>query len=219
MQSRESIDIEQIYQVWRQTNRQYLASYRGGMGWKTVAGKEYLYRITNRTGGAKSLGPRSPETESLHTKFHEGKIRAKERLQSLAASLQIKAGAAQAAKIARVPAIVANVLRKLDQEESLGKNLTVIGTNAVYAYEAAAGCMVDTGLTATTDCDFIRLARETSAFRPGWQSANRAAAHALVACLSRPFLPPLHTHNHPRAVQPCSSDARCPLQRPAASGC
>jgi hypothetical protein len=39
---------------------------------------------------------------------------------------------------------------------------------------------------------FIRFARETSAFRPGRQSAERAAFLALVACLqSRPCLPPV----------------------------
>ncbi len=99
--------------------------------------------------------------EEIYEKFHSGKVKAKIRLKDLSASLAIFAGGARAGKIARVPRITANILRKLDEQNVLGRNLIVIGTNAAYAYEAAAGCLLDTGLTATTDCDFMWDARST----------------------------------------------------------
>lgn len=161
LQSKQQIDISQTYQSWRQLTAHFRASYAGGMGWKNIGGKDYLYRVTNRTGGARSLGPRSPATEEIYAKFHDGKVREKMRLKELTASLSILAGGARAGKINRVPRITANILRKLDEQDVLGRNLVVIGTNAVYAYEAAAGCLLDTGLTATTDCDLLWDARAT----------------------------------------------------------
>lgn len=44
--------------------------------------------------------------------------------------LRILSGAARAAKLARIPPVVANVLRKLDEQEVLGKNVAVVGTKA-----------------------------------------------------------------------------------------
>ncbi|MDY7574632.1 GSU2403 family nucleotidyltransferase fold protein [Actimicrobium sp. CCI2.3] len=161
LQSRQQIDISQTYQSWRHLSEHYRASYAGGMGWKSIGGKDYLYRVTNRTGGGRSLGPRALATEDIYEKFHSGKLKTKARLKDLSASLAILAGGARAGKIARVPRLTANILRKLDEQNVLGRNLIVIGTNAAYAYEAAAGCLLDTGLTATTDCDLMWDARST----------------------------------------------------------
>jgi hypothetical protein len=47
--------------------------YRGGMHWKKVKGKEYLFRSLDRYGYGKSLGPRSKETESTYREFHNKK--------------------------------------------------------------------------------------------------------------------------------------------------
>src|SRR5262249_1395194 len=37
----------------------------------------------------------------------------------------------------------------------LGKHLTVVGTNALYAYEAAAGVQIESGLLASGDIDLL----------------------------------------------------------------
>jgi hypothetical protein len=57
--------------------------------------------------------------------------------------------------IQRVPRIVTGVLRVLEQRNLLGQNLLVIGTNAMYAYETAAGVFLDRPLTATRDMDIL----------------------------------------------------------------
>jgi hypothetical protein len=61
--------------------------------------------------------------------------------------------------IGRVPAIAAQILRLCDAQGLLGEQLLVLGTNAVYAYEALAGVQVQSGIVATSDIDLLYDAR------------------------------------------------------------
>ena len=63
--------------------------------------------------------------------------------------VQEQARFCKAALIQRVPKITAQILRVLDHEGILGTKVMVVGTNALYAYEAAAACFFDTALMAT----------------------------------------------------------------------
>ena len=159
-QLRVSIDLRQTFEAYRaahQAGRQYA----GGMTWKTVSGRDYLIKVINRRGATKSLGPRSPETEAIFTEFVAGKARAVARQASMASNVQQLSGMARGVGIGRVPNLVAKVLRKLDEYGFLGKNIMVIGTNALYGYESVAGVMFDVGLLATTDVDLLWDARST----------------------------------------------------------
>ncbi len=151
-------DARQTFEAYGEA-RKRLARCAGGMAWKKVAGHEYLVKVINRTGGNKSLGPRSPETESIREEFYAGKERAEEMASHLAKSVREFAGMSKGVGINRVPSIVTATLRKLDEFGLLGKNLLVIGTNAMYGYEAAAGVMFDAGLMSTTDIDLLWDAR------------------------------------------------------------
>jgi hypothetical protein len=159
-QLRVSVDARQTYEAYRTAHRS-AAKYAGGMAWKSVGGHEYLIKVTNRRGGTKSLGPRSPETETLYAEFVSGKARAKAREAGLAKSVKEFSGMAKGVLLNRVPSIVTATLRKLDDFRLLGKNLLVIGTNAMYGYESVAGVHFDAGLMATTDIDFLWDARST----------------------------------------------------------
>ena len=153
-QRRVYIDTVQVYGAYldaMEKNR----SYRGGMHWKKVKGKEYLFRSRGRYGHGESLGPRSPETEEILANFQAGKQQMKERLDSLRARLDEQARVCKAALIQRVPSVVTGILRLLAQHEMLGRNLVVIGTNALYAYEAAGGVSFDTPIMATEDMDIL----------------------------------------------------------------
>ncbi len=130
-------------------------AYRGGMHWKKAKGKEYLFRSLDRRGYGKSLGPRSAETETIHREFHENKNYLAENLRHLQDRLKEQARFCKAARIARVPRVVGGILRLLEQKRLLGSNLQVIGTNALYAYEAYAGVLFESGLTATQDVDIL----------------------------------------------------------------
>ena len=55
--------------------------------------------------------------------------------------------------IQRVPRVAAEALRHLALQKLLGRNVWIVGTNALYAYEAAAGAYVDTSITAAGDLD------------------------------------------------------------------
>jgi hypothetical protein len=125
------------------------------MHWKKAKGRQYLFKTRDRYGYGKSLGPRSAETEKILADFQKAKKEAKNRLASLKSRLKEQSRFCKAAMIQRVPKIVTRVLRVLDQRNLLGQNIFVIGTNAMYAYEAAAGVFLDPPLTATRDMDIL----------------------------------------------------------------
>ena len=141
-QRRVFIDAAQVYEAYTEAFRE-AGAYRGGMHWKKSKGQDYLFRSRDRFGYGKSLGPRSVATEKILADFVGGKGAARERLDSLKARLKEQARFCRAAAIQRVPRVLTGILRVLDQHHLLGNHLTVIGTNAVYAYEAAAGVFLD----------------------------------------------------------------------------
>jgi len=130
-------------------------SYRGGMHWKKAKGRQYLFKTRDRYGYGESLGPRSAETEKILADFRKAKKEAKDRLATLKQRLNEQSRFCKAAMIQRVPRIVTGVLRVLEQRNLLGQNILVVGTNAMYAYEAAAGVFLDRPLTATRDMDIL----------------------------------------------------------------
>jgi hypothetical protein len=125
------------------------------MHWKKAKGRQYLFKTRDRYGYGESLGPRSAETEKILDDFRKAKKEAKDRLATLKNRLKEHSRFCKAAMIQRVPRIVAGVLRVLEQRNLLGQNILVIGTNAMYAYEAAAGVFLDRPLTATRDMDIL----------------------------------------------------------------
>jgi hypothetical protein len=153
-QRRIYIDAAQLHEAYINTFSKSL-KYRGGMHWKRAKGKEYLFRSLNRYGYGKSLGPRSRETESIYNEFHDKKKQIHARLKYLRTRLKEQARFCKAGRIARVPRIVTAILRLLEQHQLLGRNLQIIGTNALYAYEARAGVFLERGLLATQDMDVL----------------------------------------------------------------
>ena len=153
-QGRIFIDAVQLYEAYIVAYRDN-RTYRGGMHWKKSKGRKYLFRSRDRFGYGQSMGPRTPELEKVLEDFRRGKQRAKERLAAIKERLKEQARYIRAATIQRVPRIVTGILRILDQHRLLGRNVTVIGTNAVYAYEAAAGVFVESPILATRDMDVL----------------------------------------------------------------
>ena len=153
-QRRVYLDAVQLYETFTSAF-QKSRSYRGGMHWKKAKGRQYLFKTRDRYGYGKSLGPRSTETEKILADFRKAKKEAKDRLANLKQRLNEQSRFCKAAMIQRVPRIVTGVLRVLEQRNLLGQNILVIGTNAMYAYEAAAGVFLDRPLTATRDMDIL----------------------------------------------------------------
>ena len=153
-QIKQQIDAEQAYTAWEDAAAKAPA-YAGGMHWKTVAGKQYLYKTMDRHGNAKSLGARSADTEAILRHFGEQKEASKTRLRSLDDALAIHAKINAALRLGSAPAIVADLCRRLTQAGLLGRSLMVIGTNSLFAYEALAGVRFDRAIMATTDIDLL----------------------------------------------------------------
>jgi hypothetical protein len=153
-QSKFFIDTIQLYDAYRvafEKNR----SYRGGMHWKKSKNREYLFRTKDRYGNGKSLGPRSVKTEGILREFQKNKKQVTENFSNLKNRLKEQSRFCKAAKIHRVPRVVTTILRLLEQQNILGPNLMVVGTNALYAYEAAAGVFLDQEIMATADMDIL----------------------------------------------------------------
>ena len=143
----------QIYRGAVEIYRAYLEAVsqnrrlQGGMHWKKIRGREYLYRYRDRYGHGGSLGPRSPQTEQVLGDFSRQRKALAARLQGLRLRLAEQARFCRAALIHQVPQAVVKILRRLEQHD-LGRNLLVIGTTAIYAYGFAAGVFLEKELLA-----------------------------------------------------------------------
>lgn len=156
------IDTTQLWEAWK-ANEKRLASYSGSLAWLEQRSGRYLVKtfVDPNTGTrkARSLGPRSSQTERIYEDFQRGRGEAKATAASLRQTIASQARLNQAIGIARVPDLPSRILRRLDREGLLGRNLFVAGTNAIYAYEAAAGVFVERDLLATGDLDILYEAR------------------------------------------------------------
>lgn len=152
------VNTQQLYENYIAAHR-HARSYAYGMRWKVVRGVDYLFREKDRRGNGKLLGRRSPETEQILAAFQEGKTRARERLAAIRQQLDEQARMNKALRLVRVPRVVARILRELE-EHDLGGAFTVLGTQAMYAYEAAGGVQFLLELLASGDVDLLYDARK-----------------------------------------------------------
>ena len=153
-QLKQQIDAEQTYAAWQDAAVK-ARDFVGGMHWKTVAGKEYLYKTLDRKGNAKSLGVRSQATQDIESRFNENKALSKARMQALEGALETHGKINAALRLGSAPNIVAQLCQRLHQAGLLGHSLMVIGTNSLLAYEAMAGVRFDRNIMATTDIDLL----------------------------------------------------------------
>jgi hypothetical protein len=116
---------------------------KGGMHWKKIKGRHYLYQYRDRYGHGRSLGPRSPVTEQLFQEFGRQRQDSAARLGRRRQQLAEAARFCRAALIHRVPDPVVRVLRRLEQEDLPGAPLMVIGAQALHAFEFAAGVFIE----------------------------------------------------------------------------
>lgn len=136
--------------------------HEGGMYWKQEGAYEYLIK-TGRGNRQQRLGARSPELEATYTAFKARKAETEARLASLKAAATTAQRLNKAVKAGRVPALVVDLLNKLE-DSGMSQHFTVVGTHALYAYEAAAGVRIVAGALATQDVDLLWDARQRVRF-------------------------------------------------------
>ena len=160
-QRRERVNTQQRYAAWREAKAR-AQSYRGSLVWHEMKGDEYLVRSYYDASGnrrQKSEGKRGPETEKLKADWERARAEATDRLKSMRDAVTRQAAINRAVGLARVPLVGARIIRAIDEAGLLGNGIRIVGTNAIYAYEAAAGVMVDPGITTTQDIDLLMDAR------------------------------------------------------------
>lgn len=150
--ARQAIDSSTVFEEFCRTKAEAL-KYAGGMYWKAQGPYEYLVK-TYAGNRQKRIGPRSPETEQVYEAFTSKKAEIEARLADLQAAVVEAERLNRALRVGRVPAIVVDVLRAIERA-GLSSYFTVVGTHALYAYEAAAGVRIAQGALATQDVDIL----------------------------------------------------------------
>lgn len=156
---RDAVDARDRYELLRQAQAEAKHSYGGSMKFEQRGDAEYLIRRPYASSTRKSFGRRNSETEAKLNAFLAGQAQVDEQIKSLRKQLQDRAPILKARGLGRVPRLTARVIRKLDDLGWLGTSLIVLGTNAIFAYEAKAAVRVQPGLLATGDVDMLFDAR------------------------------------------------------------
>lgn len=162
-QRREKVNSDQRYAIWREAKRK-AAGYRGSLVWHTSNDTEYLVRSYYDATGVRRqrvVGRRSPETEGEKEAWEQGRLSAERKLDELQNLHARQVAVNRALRLGRVPLLAARIIRALDSVGLLGSGIRIAGTNAIYAYEAAAGVFVDAGITSTQDIDLLMDARRS----------------------------------------------------------
>lgn len=155
-QVRQIVNVEQVYEAFRLARNERDQRFRGSMSWKTVGGKQYLYRKVHDQWI--SLGPRSEETEQTRAQFVNGRDAAKSRIKNLEQRIRDMAPVNRAMRLGRVAWPAARIIRKIDRSK-MSASLSIVGTHALFVYERLAGGHFDRSAVATDDLDFLFDAR------------------------------------------------------------
>lgn len=145
-QSRLSIDMADLYDIWIAAERERV---KGRLRWKTINGKDYLYRMNFGNSNGSSMGARSPATEDAFTiaqQFEEQAVQTWKRL-------LVKGRMHKAIKRPVVDGFVGDFLRALDVQSLMGTHVRVVGSFALPAYELESGTKLHPDLRATEDFD------------------------------------------------------------------
>jgi hypothetical protein len=173
------MDALSTFTEWERSVKES-AEVRGGMYWKPQGKTDYLIR-TSPSNSQKSLGPRSPETENIYGKFTERKASSEKRVKNLVSQLGIHKRLNRALFVGRAPQMLIDILTMIDRA-GIAEHFTVIGTHALYAYEAAAGVRFESGdVLATKDIDLLWDTRKRIQF----SIAMEAAGYSMLGLLRK----------------------------------
>lgn len=202
-QIKEQINTKDRFVVFQEAKRR-VAGYRGSMSFVPRRnGEHYLVKdYYDPISGVKkqtSLGPKTPETEKLLADFLSGRADAQDKLEGVTKALNRQAAINRALNIGRVPEIGAKIIRALDGAGVLGKGVKVVGTNAMFAYEASTGVHFPTELTTTEDIDMLLDARAKIRFTSDTPDVGRTIM-GLLQKIDRSF------HKTARTFQAANRD-------------
>lgn len=158
-QSRLLVNLRQRYEAWIEAERE-LATLPYDLRRKTVSGRDYLYRISDRSGNGKSLGPITEEREAQLNQYRATKEALKKRIRILRPALSESAALYRALRLPLLSADAGPILRECDRRRLLGTHLLVVGTHAIAAYVVEANGHIDLP-DETEDFDLAWVALES----------------------------------------------------------
>lgn len=161
-------------------------AYSDRLQWKTVAGRQYLYRLRDRQGNGNSLGPRSPDTETQYDQYQAAKTDLRDRVARLSPALDEAAAVYRALRLPMIDSYAGRLLRELDLRELLGPVVLAVGTTATAAYQLEAACLFDSPAHATRDIDLTWVAQERPDSPVLWE-ALKAMDDTFVVNTERSF--------------------------------
>lgn len=154
--SRQYIDAVAVFEALEEALGE-AAQVRGGMYWHagppTSPDAKYLVRTTP-AGAETSLGPRTAELDAIYARFAQRKRESAERVSGLQAALVQQQRLNRALRVGRVDPLVVALLNRLASTKR-SEHFRVVGTHALYAFEAAAGVRLDAEALATRDIDLL----------------------------------------------------------------
>ncbi len=140
MNNEETRYLSEVRTLWQTVGplMRRKSAFVGGMQWKTVGGREYLYRYqpdpVTRKKRSTSIGPRSPETEAAHAEFLASREQVRAELAEVMPMLDTFARMGKALRLNRLPEPVADILEAL-QEDGLLELAPLAGEYAIRAFE------------------------------------------------------------------------------------
>lgn len=160
---------EQFFQLTEQQKRQYLDAealfqtaahaeteayrHRGSMFWREQAGRTYLVKLSPDS-KQRSLGPESEKTRETYERFMTRKAQVEQRLKDLREQLNTTRRMNRALRVGRTPDVLVAILNTLAKAR-VAEHFLVVGTNALYAYETAAGVRFPSDVMETRDADLL----------------------------------------------------------------
>lgn len=151
-QKRQLLDAESLFQTLRLTEEEAWR-HRGSMFWREQAGRKYLVKLSPDS-KQRSLGPWSVKTQETHDKFMTRKAQLDERLKDLRKQADTMRRLNRALRVGRTPDMLVEVLNVLARAR-VAEHFLLVGTNALYAYETAAGVRFPPDVMETRDADFL----------------------------------------------------------------
>ena len=160
------------------------------MVWSRSRGNDYLLHAGyDKTGRRRqvSIGPRSGDTEAKKADFERKREEVHRSLAVIQEVILRQSAVNRVLGLGRVPILSAKIMRAIDASGLMGAGIRVLGTHALYAYEAAAGVHIEPGLTATGDVDLLFDARKRLAFI-GANETEEASLLKLLQRIDRSFV-------------------------------
>ena len=154
--ARQYIDAVSTFEALEEAQEE-AAQVRGGMYWHAgpLSSPESKYLVRTTPAGAEtSLGSHTPENAAIYERFTQRKREGVARVSGLKAALEQHQRLNRALRVGRVDPLVVALLGRLASTQ-LSPHFRVVGTHALYAYEAAAGVRLDSDTLATRDIDLL----------------------------------------------------------------